>query len=70
MEGKRTAYTLTQKIIFIQEFEKSGATKSSISKKFNVPPGTLRGILNKKDQLLREYSEGVTVGDRKRKSLD
>ena len=47
MEGKRTAYTLTQKIIFIQEFEKSGATKSSISKKINVPPGTLRGILNK-----------------------
>ena len=31
MEGKRTAYTLTQKIIFIQEFEKSGATQSSIS---------------------------------------
>ena len=37
MEGKGTAYTLTKKIILIQEFEKSGATKSSFSKKIIVP---------------------------------
>ena len=54
MEVKSTAYTFTQKLIFIQEFEKSGATKSSISKKKYFPLGTLSGMLNKKNQLLKE----------------